>query len=251
MNKRLLVFVLLATNSALALNDSSEIATVMGSPDSTLGFVQNMVKKRIALQDVSNESEVTTAVYSVLSRVGVTNATAVQLLPNNGTTTQANFENALRIASKESTVVYTIVGPMSNELCQEMSRLSNNVFVTVSGNERRALEPQAMPACLSSNIICVAGLNQADSDLRDSANYGALIRIAAPSFNIPVVLAGGAHSTMSNTSVASALVAGRLATFARTHQEFFGATLANAFISENSEPMANLAEKVRDGRVLK
>jgi len=225
---------------------AAEVSVVLGSPNTRLGFVQDIFEKRSDLTPVP-EFELTTQVFSILHRKQVRTASSVGIVWENGASTLDLLRAGLDQGARDSQIVITSVGPIPDSICEHVAQYSDVAFVFSlgsSGIERRSRE---YPNCLSSNILFIAGLNARDLALSDRSNYGDLVRLAVSAANIPVIRANGMAAYGSGTSFSTAIVAARLARIVETNSGLSGAEIIQALLdSTETRRMPSLVGKTQN-----
>lgn len=252
MNSALPRLFLLLSALSPALAFAADLATVSGCPDGTQPFVQRMLAQRILVGSATGSADQqTTWVYSILRDAHVASAVSVEVLNAAGAASNEDLRRALGIAAaQDAPVVFTNAGPLGNDLCILMGRSRDIAYVVVAGGESTEISAAERPACAAGNILFVTALDQRTYELESFANWGpGLVRVAAPAHRVGVVGVGGHAFQVSNGSVAAALVAGRLAVYARD-REARGAMLVARFLSDATVPVPALRSRVQNGRVL-
>jgi hypothetical protein len=236
-----------------------EIATIMGTPDPGMDFVQELVTERVRLMPPGffPEVQLSTEVYSLLARRGVLSAISFEVLNGNGSATAADFANAIHLASTRAPVVLNILGGGDeNDVCTWMASHPDTVYVTVADASAQTMPPSAFPACNATNILRVAPLSKDRTRLLTPSNFGPLIRIGAAGTGIRVIGPGDRMRKLTNGTVAAALVAGQLVAFARnhgiTHEDgpLKGAKLIKKFFKKRTLAVPALVGAVEEGRIL-
>lgn len=259
MNKSALVFgvaVLGISNFATA---APEIATIMGSPDSRMDFVQELVTERVFMTPPGAfpEVQLSTEIYSLLARRGVLSTISFEVLNGQGMAAISDFTNAIHLAATRAPIVLNILGGGNeNDVCSLMASHPDTVYVTVSGASAQYLDPSAFPACQAENILRVAPLTKDRTRLLAPSNFGPLVRIAAPGTEVRVIGPGERMRKLTGGTASAALVAGQLVAFARnhgiTHEDgpLKGGRLITKFFKKRSRLVPALANAVDGGRVL-
>jgi hypothetical protein len=229
---------------------ASEVATVMGSPDGSLDFVQSLVQERINLSDHASVDDVSTAVYSIFHRIGIQSAVSVGVQNQFGSSTESLFLQGISLGVQKAPIVYTNMGPVGERICSVMAHYPQTVFVLVAGNSGSQLDPGQEPSCLNGNILRVGALDQVRGELFSFSNWGPSVRIASPSLKIPAVGAGGVQHSYTNNSVGAALVAARMGVYATQHLDLRGAALVDKFLDESTLCLPALLGKVDGARAL-
>jgi hypothetical protein len=243
------IFVLVAT-TVVALSVQAEnfdIATVMGKPSEIVSNA--IIAEHVLWQRDRQIDESSTFSYSILKRLGIEKAFSIEAMKN-GAMGYSDFWRGLIVGASKARVVFTIIGPVLERLCAVLADYPDTAYVIVAGNDAMRLEPEANPSCLARNILRVAALDQNTNDLMSFANWGELVRIAAPASHIAVENIDGSPSFRTGTTMAASLVAGRLASFAKAHPDLKGAVLIDQFLAENSVVLPALLGKVEAGRAL-
>lgn len=238
---------------------AAEIATIMGSADPRMDFVQELVTERVHLMPPGfyPEVQLSTEIYSLLARRGVLSAISFEVLNANGAATAADFSNAIQLAATRAPIVLNILtGGNDNDLCTWMAAHPDTVFVTVSNSSAHSMPPSAYPACNAANILRVAPLAKDRARLLAPFNGGPLVRIAAAGTEIRVVGPGERMRKFTGAPASAALVAGQLVAFARnhgiTHEDgpLKGAKLIQKFFKKRSLTVPALVGAVDGGRAL-
>jgi hypothetical protein len=218
----------------------------MGLPSPIVA--RDIISEHIDLADSQDLSTATTYAYSIFYHYGLESITAVEIL-NHEQTSVGLFKLGIQKASEKAPIIFTGIGPVLNSMCTFLSSYPEHVFVVVSGNNAQRLEPEQYPACGAKNIIRVAAYDNLSHALFSSANWGSLVRIAAPARNILVENNLGEEIRVSNTTVAAAQVAARLVIFSR-QQNLKGAALVDAFLATQSVTLPRLVGLIEEGRLL-
>jgi hypothetical protein len=231
------------------------VGVILGRPDASLSFIQKMVKESLSLDVEGNNYEInwTTQLLSILSKEGVDNILQVEAVSEFGSMSNDLMGKALQLASERSNIVFVPIGGSfenENEMCLYASKLTNSVFIFTAGMEGSFIDEGSIPACLSPNMIRVAALNRAHSDLLPHSNFGLAIQLAAPGEKIEVTGAGGVTGTISSAAAASAFVTGELSKFQMSHPILFGHALIEGFYFERTVSLPVLLGRIRDGRAV-
>ncbi len=226
-----------------------DIATVLGDPSRTLPFTQKIIKQRFAMIYPRPDDDPSTWVYSILERKGINSSVSFGVVAE-GVAEPNALMVGLEYAAKYAPVVLSTFGPMDDQKCESMSIQPNTAYVIGAGDDAAKLEPSQMPHCMSRNILRVAALNQETEELMPFANWGAPVRLAAPSYQIEAIGVDGKSIKLSSTIAGASLTAARLAVFAREHPDVLGAQLIEAFLQVATVRLNSLESKIEDGRVL-
>ena len=226
---------------------ASELASIMGKPSEVV--TRDIVEEHLDLQGNSVVDNSTTYAFSIFYSYGVKSVTSIEILKNMSTSINL-FEQAIELAVQKSPVVFTTIGPILS-LCALLEAHPNTAFVIVSGNDAERLDPEQYPACAARNILRVAAFDHETISLMPYSNFGPLIRIAAPGKNILVENILGEEIRVSNTSVAAAQVAARLALFAAQEQALKGGALIESFLAAHTTRVASLENLVENARILR
>lgn len=239
------------------VSHAHEIAIVSGTPDMSVTVVANVVKEIVDLAHVKPEQFYTTAIVSIFGMThyapDIRDVAAISVADSNGTCMPELFEQGLIQAAQRAPVVYTNMNgddSHNKSLCDLMSKFSNVAFVITAGND--SLDKSGS-LCGASNVLIAADLNGDRTGLQYYSNWGNEVRIATGS-SLSVVVPGGfggAFVTLDNSGLGSALIAARLAMFAKQYPKHLGARLIDLFLEGNTVTQPELAGKVKDGLVLK
>jgi hypothetical protein len=251
MRKFLIVALLMSANSF-----ASQLGYVGGMPDLSLDFVKNIFDTKMDfIGGAEPETDWTTGVYSIFAKHQLRTVDQFVVMRSDGSVKEDENLQAITNAAYVSPIVMIDSGPETHDMCILMWTMSNTVFVLPAGKSGIEV-PIENPVCEERNIVRVGALNKDGTAMADFSNYGTLsVSIAAIGEDVPMTIAGGKEVMSSSTTVAAAAVAAEIAKFNHIHPEFLeemGAiALVQAFFNEATEPMAAIADKIRDGRILK
>lgn len=235
---------------------AAQLATVGGCPNMTLPFVSKMVVDRFTFVGDNCEQDLSTKLYSILEKEGVSATMAVSVVTREGSTDLRTLADGMRVAAQmgKAPVVMVPMGGLAyiNELmCEVMEDYPDVAFVTAMGNQGVLQDGTHEPKCASPNILRVAALAKNGRRLLAPTDFGATARIAAPGYKLKTLGENGARRTLSGNTAATAEVAGRLAVFAEKNTGLRGAELIRAFLETETIQVPALNGMIENSRVLK
>ncbi|MEI6791402.1 MAG: S8 family serine peptidase [Myxococcaceae bacterium] len=226
---------------------SHEIAVVSGVPDESIGFVRRMVREKVNFVSGESEQYNSTAVYSILNDSKIEDAAVISVLSKDGTVTKDLFLKGLESAVSKAPVVYTNIALLNEAVCDFMGKHAETQFVFAAGDNGIKYSEEIMWSCSYANILIVTALDQSGEDLLPFSNWGSRVWVAAPGYQIAVVIPGGNYSTMTGSAVASAVVAAKFAVYLNQNPTQDVISSKTQFLSEHEVFLPKLVGKVTIG----
>lgn len=228
-----LLMILAALPAATAEAKPFEVATLLGSPNMDLPWVQSAVKNQVLLTPGQTWMDITTGVVYFASRNGAESVQTIQVVREEGNARLADVFSAIDIAARDSAIVVApLAGDKQEEMCEKMAEKTDTAFLIALGERGYTLSP-LFTKCASRNILFVTVLNPEGTGLAEFATYGPLVRLAAPGRELeaPVDRDGRKVSYLSDIFGMS-VAAGQLSALARKSPDLSGAALIQAFLQE-------------------
>jgi len=223
----------------------AEVAFVLGMPDLDQPFVGQILHR--STNFVSDpELGITTEAFSIFYRKGVKSADSLGFVNNHGVGTYANLVLGLKEGAKNSKVVVTSVGPVSNDVCRELLTETQAAFVFTAGNSALEISGDDYPDCLAGHFLFITGLDPNDEGLASRSNWGDLIGLAVSSYGIPVITAGGKQLLANHTTASAALAASALVELANEDPSLEGETLINRLLTKRTTRLSKLSGEIRN-----
>lgn len=247
------IFTIFFTFAAQANQPVFELATLLGTANDNTTQVQRVVKEVVVLGDRMALSDMTTGLYDLIDRNGAYSSINYQVYLKNGATTKSILMEALEDAAKRAKIVFSIAGPIDNDICKLSFKYENTVFLFTAGTSAQYLAPFNHMFCLKSNMLIVGGLNRDATRMASKSNYGSeVVSLAVRSENsFKVSVDVGVEKVYSSTSFGAAIAAGLLAKTAREYPSLSGAALAEKFLEERAVAIPALEQYIRWGMALK
>lgn len=234
---------------SLNLFADAEITGVMGSPNLSLDFTKDFIIKDINLLEPSDrpERELATQAFYLTKLHGALEANSVAIVNDKGGSTADLLMKGFAVGAQFSKIVFTNLGPISNFYCDDLSRMTDVVFVFVAGNSGQKLDPSQNPKCKAGNILFVTALDQTAGDLFEQSNYGPYVRIAVASREIKTMGVDGELIARTSVTLGQAIVVGKLAAFSRENPTYLGEKLVAEFLKQKTTKIEKIADRIPDG----
>ncbi|MGZ3700256.1 MAG: hypothetical protein ACXWSD_00655, partial [Bdellovibrionota bacterium] len=212
-----------------------ELTTLLGTGNSRMPFVQEIVKNHVVIAPGDNFADYTTGVLYFAWRNGVNSAQTIQVLREGGNATLADIFKAIDLASQNSAIVLApLSGDGVEEMCAKMAEKSATAFLITLGDVGYTLSP-FFTKCASRNILFVTVLNADGSDLGEYASYGPLVRLAVPGMDLSAPVDGDRRVSFLSDGFGMAIAAGKLAALQRARPGLKGAELISEFLSTQDD----------------
>lgn len=212
-----------------------ELSTLLGTGNSRMPFVQEVVKNHVEIAPGSNFVDYTTGVIYFAWRNGATAVQTIQVLGEAGNAPLAGVLEAIDKASSESSIVLApLSGDAMEEMCSKMADKPQTAFLITLGDVGYTLSP-FYTKCASRNILFVTVLNADLSELGEFASYGPLVRLAVPGMDLSAPVDGDRRASFLSDGFGMGVAAGKLAVLSRSRPELKGAALLSQFLMEQEE----------------
>lgn len=215
----------------------------------SLAFANISIANELTVVTVNCPDHVA-AVNSILARKGVSDSNLILIGDSEGATDYNTWMSAIEVAAQKTPIVFSPLGPVSDEACAALSKKANVAFVVVAGNGSLQLNTDDAPNCTAKNILFVASLDQTNNTLASFSNWGLYVRIAAPGRDISFTDTNGITRAMSGNTVSASLVAGNLVQYAKTRHTLKGAELVDAFLRDRTVVLPALFGKIQGSLAL-
>lgn len=233
----------------MAAAETYDIATLLGTPNEKMPFVQEVVKSHLPLVEGSNFADFTTGVLYFSWRNGVRSAQTIQIFQEQGNATLADVLKAIDIASQNSPIVLApLSGTGFEEMCEKMAEKSNTAFLISLGGVGYTLSP-FYTKCASRNILFVTVLNPELTGLGEFASFGPLVRLAVPGMDLSAPVDTNRTASFLSDGFGMAVAAGKLAIFSRQNPELRGAALISQFLAA-AEVLPSLRGKITGAKAI-
>ncbi|HEY8278789.1 MAG TPA: hypothetical protein VIH99_04155 [Bdellovibrionota bacterium] len=243
------VLSLLKAASAQA-NPAYELSTLLGTPNNSMPYVQEMLKSHVGLVPGMNFTDYTTGVLYFASRNGTQSAQTIQVLQEGGNASLSDVTQAIEMASASSKIVLApLSGDGVEEMCARMYLKPDTAFLVTLGDVGYTFSP-FNTKCAARNILFVTVLNEELSDLGEFASFGPLVRLAVPGMDLSAPVDGDRRVSYLSDGFGMAVAAGKMSEISRRRPELKGAELIRQLIEE-AEVLPILRGRVTGARAIR
>jgi hypothetical protein len=228
----------------------TQLSVLIGKPNLESPEVKALVTESADLVRGAGESYFSTEVYSLLASRGVRSTSLFSVVNSKGSSDFSVSAQALHDASSRAPIVLvTVIGSKTGDLCSEMAKNPNTVFVVPAGSSAQILRAEYTPDCAAPNILFVGAMNKDQTDLAPYSNRGTeIVRVAASGMIIKKEIPGHQGARRLGTTFAATRVAADLVKLAEA-RKIQGVHLVKAFL-RRATTIPALKGKVKDSKAL-
>ena len=244
-----LFFSALSLSANFAMAQNYELATLLGTPNEKMPFVQEVVKNHLPLVEGNSFVDFTTGVLYFSWRNGVHSAQTIQIFQEQGNANLSDVLKALEIASQNSGIVLApLSGTGFEEMCEKMAEKTETAFLISLGGVGYTLSP-FYTKCASRNILFVTVLNPELTGLGEFASFGPLVRLAVPGMDLSAPVDTNRTASFLSDGFGMAVAAGKLASFSRSNPSLKGAALISQFLA-TTDYLPSLRGKITGAKAI-